>query len=279
MEAAEQNVRSLRGTFKPISGLAKHLGGMDKIVPKFSEAAESARGWKAAHDSLKAELDAIRGGSPADGSTPSDPAAPPATEADSVDWELYAEVKKLATDSGEPWKAEQWLIEQVRKGERARVDHLLDERFAPLTAAQQKMQTAAKTEALFENLTNYTHDDGSPAFPELNDASAAYEIGRIWASMGLPAEAALTAQGAIAAIAVYRMRQPQARAGTAPTPTVPPPPPPVPTDAHAAAGLADGRPSSASVSDGGSPSAEAARIISGLRSVNQGSRAHLGFDP
>jgi hypothetical protein len=275
-DAIEQNFKSLRGTFKPVAGLARHLGGMDRIVPKFTEAAESARGWKAEHDRVKAELDAIR-----TGATPATPAADPAAaEADSIDWELYAEVQKLAADSGEPWKAEQWLIEQVRKADRAHVTKLLDERFAPLTAAQAKMQTAAKTEALFESLTQYTNDDGSPAFPELNDESAAYEIGRTWASLGLPAEAALSAQGAIAAIAVYRMRRPQAGPSLLPTTPTPPPSPATPTDTRSAAGLDDGRPSSASVpGNGATPSAEAARILAGLRSVNQGNRAHLGFDP
>ena len=284
-EAFEQNFKSMRGSFKPLMGIAKHLGGVDKIVPHLTQAAESARAWKAEADRLKAELDA-RGAQPA---TPgaakpqaasTAPDAAPATEADSVDWELYAEVKKLATQSGEPWKAEQWLIEQVRKGERARVEKMFEEKFAPITDAQQKLQFAAKTEKLVEHLSQFTMDDGSPAFPELRDEAASAEIGRLWVGLNLPPEAVLTPQGMIAAIGMYRMRsRSQARPATAPAPASALPPPPGPADTHAAADLGDGKPMPLSAGDGATPSAEAARIIAGLRAVNQGSRTHLGFEP
>lgn len=284
-EAFEQNYKSLRGNFKPLLGLAKHLGGVDKIAPHLTQATESARAWKAEADRLRAELDG-RTAQPAtpvaakpNAASPTAPDGKPATEADSVDWGLYAEVKKLANQSGEPWKAEQWLIEQVRKGERARVEKMLDERFAPITDAQSKLRAAAKTEALFENLAQYTLDDGSPAFPELSDEVAAREIGRLWVSLGLPPEAAMTPQGAIAAIATYRMRaRPQASPAPAPAPRTLPPAP-GPADTHAAADMGDGKPMLMSAGDGATPSAEAARIIAGLRAVNQGSRTHLGFEP
>lgn len=283
-EAFEQNFKSMRGSFKPLMGIAKHLGGVDKIVPHLTQAAESARAWKAEADRLKAELDG-RAAQPATTgaakpqAASTAPDAAPATEADSVDWELYAEVKKLANQSGEPWKAEQWLIEQVRKGERARVEKLLDEKFAPITEAQAKLQQSKKAVALFADLANYTLDDGSPAFPELSDENAAREIGSLWVQMGLPPEAALTPQGALAAIATYRMRsRSQARPASAPAPASALPPPPGPADTHAAADLSDGKPMPMSAGDG-TTSPEAARIIAGLRAVNQGSRTHLGFEP
>lgn len=285
-EAAEQNFRSLRGQFRPLQSLARSLGGVDKIQPIFVQAAESARGWKAEAERLSAELQQVRSGQPAQPQS-SPTAAPDATEATpaDVDWELYAEIKKLANDSGEPWKAEQWLINEVRKADRAHYESLLDERFAPIADAEQQAAVVSQTETLFSNLAEYVNADGSVAYPELHDEAASYAIGRMWASLGLPPEAALTPQGAIAAIAIYRMAkggsngsQAGSAAGARP---MTPAPPPTPTDAHAAAALGgDGRNMGLSIPDGanGSASAEAQRVLAGLRQANRGNRAVLGFD-
>ena len=94
--------------------------------------------------------------------------------------------------------------------------------------------------------------------------------------------------GAIAAVAVYRMAKTKgSQAGPAPVPgnvstpapATPPAPAPTATDALAAAALGDGRGSNASLPGDNAPSAEAARILAGLRSANSGNRATLGFDP
>lgn len=279
-EAAEQNFRSLRGQFKPLQSVAKQVGGVDKIPTVLRQAAESARGWKAAYDQLKAEQDASRGTSPAGISPPQSTQSSPGADesADGVDWELYAEIKKLATESGEPWKAEQWLIKETQKAERSRIDKLIAERMKPYDDAQAKAGIVAQTETLFRSLAEYTLSDGSSAYPELQDEQASYEVGRLWASLGLPPEAALTPQGALAAIALYRMAKPsesQAR------PDAPPTAPPTPsnTDVRAAADVTDGRQMVVSTPQPGGPSAEAARILSGLRQVNHGNHALLGFEP
>lgn len=294
-EAAEQNFRSLRGEHKPIMGLAKQLGGIDKIAPTLTRASESARAWKSHAESLEAELAAYRqGGQPAGRSAPAPAAAqaaPSSPEGEAaadagIDWALYAEIRKLANESGEPWKAEQWLIEETRKAERTRYEQLLDERLAPFDAERQKAGVVAQTEALFGQLAEFAFPDGSPAFPELHDESAAYEIGRLWASLGLPKEAAMTPQGAAAAIALYRMQ----RAGRPlPAPAQPaagphaaapaPPAPSAPSDAAAAAAVADGRTRQFELPGQGGHSAEAARILQGLRNTNAGNRSVLGFDP
>jgi hypothetical protein len=277
--AAEQNFKSLRGQFKPLQSLARSVGGVEQVVPKFAEAAASARGWKAEAERISAEL-AARNGQPAAAQS----AAPPAQPAEAsepaadVDWELYAEVKKLATERGEPWKAEQWLIEQVRASERSQMQQMLDQRFAPFEAQQQHAAVAAQTEQVFAALADYTNADGSLAFPELHDEAAAYEVGRLWADMGLPREHALSHRGAIAAIALYRMtKQPRSQARTA-APTPPQAPSPPPADTQSAASLTDGRPTVASVSGNGSQSAEAQRILAALRSTHSPNRAVLGFD-
>lgn len=284
-ELAEQNFRSLRGQFKPVTTLAQQLGGMEKIVPEFHRAAESARGWKAEAERLTAELTTLRG-QPANPTPPSTP-SPDAPAADAaaadVDWDLYAEVERLATESGEPWKAKQWLIEQVRKADEARYQRMLDERLAPLDEQQRQADLEASTATLFGSLQGYTLADGSLAFPELHDEASAEQVARLWATSGLPAEAALTPQGAIAAVALYRMlagkpATPQASSAPAAAPAAPPAPP-APTDAHAAAGLDDGRPTVASVPGNGSaPSPEATRILAALRQSRTGARAHLGFE-
>lgn len=285
---AEQAHRTLQGHFKPLMSIARSLGGIDKIVPHLRSAADSARGWQAEAQRLAAELTQYQNGTaqPAASPAPSNDSAP-ASEGESpagVDWELYAEIRRLANEKGEPWKAEQWLMEQVQAAERTRYERLLDERLSPFTAAQEKAATVKQTESLFGQMATYQNADGTPAFPELHDESAAYEVGRIWASLGLPAEAAMTPQGALAAIAMYRMTK-QARgassdtARTVSTPVPPAPPAPAaPSDAAAAAGVDYGRTRPVSARGPEGQSAEAARILMGLRSVTTGSRNHLGFD-
>lgn len=284
-EAAEQNFKSLRGQFKPLTQLAKSLGGIDKIPATLTRAAESARGWEARAKHLQAELDSYRQGSqPAQQQhdAPDTTHGEPAEAEAGVDWALYAEIQKLAHESGEPWKAEQWLINETQKAERARYEQLLEDRLAPYDQERQRAGVVTQTEALFGQLAEYAYPDGSPAFPELHDESAAYEIGRLWVSLGLPREAAMTPSGAAAAVALYRMQ----RAGrpltvpaqpAAPT-AVDPRAPAAPTDAAAAAALADGRTSQFELPGQGGPSAEAARILAGLRSTNAGNRSVLGFD-
>ena len=283
-EAAEQNFKSLRGQHKPILALAKQVGGVDKIAPTFASAAESARGWKAEADRLRAELAGRQPAQPAV-ATPPTTTQPTKTADDvaDVDWELYAEVKKLATERNEPWKAEQWLITQVRKLDQQRIDKMLDERDAPQKAQRARDAQAAQTETLFASLADYTHEDGSPAFPELSDEAAAFEVGRMWASLGLPPAHALTPQGAIAAIALYRMSRPKESQAKVAAPAPPPSPsaPAQPTDTLSAAELVDGRPTVASVPGNGAttPSAEAARIIAALRSSTSPRSSMLGFEP
>lgn len=280
--AAEQNFKSLRGQFKPIQALAKHLGGVDKIATTLSSAAESARAWKAHAESLQAELDGRGARQPAVSDAPSGTDA--ASAAEGIDWNLYAEVRRLANEKGEPWAAEQWLIEKVREVDAARYQKMLDERLAPLDAQQEAAATEAQTGELFGTIMGYTNSDGSPAFPELANPDAAFKIGRLWASLGLPREFALTPQGAMAAIALHRMVEAygsQARpSAAAPQAPVAPaaPTPSAPTDTQAAASLDGGRPRVMDIAGGQGVSPEAARILQGLRQAQAGGRAKLGFD-
>jgi hypothetical protein len=278
--AAEQNVRTLRGQFKPVQSLARSLGGVDKIVPQFQQAAESARGWKAEAEAVRAELEALRSGAqPATA-----PAATQEGAEEGIDWTLYAEIEKLAAESGEPWKARKWLAEQQEKVVNDRLQRALDERLRPLADAEAHAATVAQTETLFSSLAEYTNSDGSTAFPELHDERSAYEVGRLWQSLGLPAESALTQQGAIAAIAIYRMAKGNRSQAGVPQPTPAPhqrrlPAAPGPTDTLSAAVIDEGQVRTLSAPGGNAPSAEAQRILAGLRNTHQGNRAVLGFEP
>lgn len=297
-EAAEQNFRSLRGQFKPLQALAKDLGGMERILPTLKSAADSARSWQAEAQRLQAELAAVRA-APAAAPSPSTPTAPAPDAADpsaaqdtqpsteDVDWELYAEIKRVATESGEPWKAEQWLINETRRIEQSKVEKLLDERLAPFREAQAREAVLSQTETLWSSLAEYVNTaDGSPAFPELQDSESAFKIGRTWAQMGLPPEFALTPNGAIAAIALYRMMSAAGASqgsppnGSVASPPAPPTPSPSQANATAAAELDGGRPvPTAPPQPLAGVSAEAARIKAGLRQAHaNASRGHLGFD-
>lgn len=284
IEAVEQNVKSLRGQFKPLQAKAAQA---DHFRAQLGQAAESARAWKAEADRLNAELQG-RGGSQPQPATPGD--GPNGAEGDTpgVDWELYAEIERIANEKGEGWRARQWLQEQTDKVTEARVQRMLDKQLEPVQSATAKAALAEHTEKLFANLATYTTSDGSPAFPELSDESAAYEVGRIWASMGLPRAAALSPQGAIAAIAMYRMAKAASQgkpAASTPAPGIAPgaeaPASMLPTDISSAATMDDGRPSVArpGAVAGTGPSAEAAAILQGLRASRSTQANRLGFEP
>lgn len=271
-EKAEQNFKSLRGQFKPL------VERVTQAETHLAKAAESARGWKAEHDRIAAELEAYRTGKASPQSQPAESQTPEAS-AEGIDWDLYAEIHRLATEKGEPWKAEQWLVKEQQKIFEARLAAMRDEVTLPQRTAEVHAAIGQQTEALFTSLADYVNPDGSPAYPELSDPQAAYQIGRFWTSMGLPPESALTPQGAIAAIGLYRMAA--GSQGSAATPAPPPPPPPTPppdtTPAVAAAGLVGGRPSVVPA-NGNSTSPEAARIIAGLKQATL-TRPGLGFEP
>lgn len=284
-EAAEQNFRSLRGQYKPLQALGKQLGGMDRIPSTLSEAALSAREWKAAHDRVSAELASIRAGQPAQQQS-SQPQSPTpveqaAAESDAdVDWDLYAEIKSLATESGKPWEAERWLINQVREQERKRVESLMDDKLMPFHEARARAEVVSQTDRLFSSLAEQQLADGSVAFPELRDEEQAFEVGKIWASMGLDPQAALTPAGAIAAIALYRMfggSASQDGAAVSDASQVAQAAP-QPTQAQVAAGLDGGRPTPTAPTEAVGISAEAARLKAALRQAhNITGRGHLGF--
>jgi hypothetical protein len=272
---AEQRHRSLEGQFKP---LTEKVRAMEETA---HTAAHSANAWKARADQLEAELASVReGGGPQ--SQPAGTQEPAGDPADSIDWELYAEIRKRYDEMGEPWRAEAWLQQKQQAIWDKKQEALREELTRPFREAEARKQVAAQTDQLFSSLAEYVNSDGSPSFPELRDPEAAYMVGRFWTSMGLPTDYALTPQGAIAAVAMYRMAGGKTAASLiapvsqgSPTPAPPAPP----SDAAAAASLAGGRPDvtpTAPATPGTPEEAFAAGIKSRLRKTEL-TRKGLGF--
>lgn len=274
----EQKYKSLQGQFKPVMGLAKALGGIDQITPKFQQAVNVANDWKAKAEALEAELAAVKGET-AKPSKPVDTSA----ETEGFNWELWKQIKKIANESGTPEDAEaaeKWHAKESERVIQARVDKLLSERLKPFEEEKAADQTYAQYEQSFGELAGIKDASGKLAYPELSDPAQAYEVGKLWAAMDLPPEHAMTPKGALASVALYRMVRSYAGSQDASTTT----PSEVigegePTDTAAAAALSDGRPTVIKGANG-AVSNEAANIVASLRSMNAGTkdRTHLGFE-
>lgn len=278
--AFEKNFKTLRGNFKPLQVVAKQVGGIEQVVPTLMKAAESARTWEAEAKRLSAELETARSGQPALPNKGENVPNKGTDAPESINEELYAEIRRLAIESGEPWKAQEWLTGETNRLLEARMQKMLDERFKPLVDEQEYQNAMEKTGELFGSLADLRQSDGSVAYPELHDPVQARNVGLLWRRMGLPPEHALTHAGAIAAIGLHRMVNAGLRGSQAASPQAiasPAGEAPV-TDGGAAASLTDGR-TPVVHSGNGAVSNEAAAILSALRQTNNtGKRAVLGFD-
>lgn len=196
-EKAEQSFKTLRGQYKALDSRARERDA----------AAHSASAWKAEHDRVAAELQALKQGkaAPSNEATP-EQSAPKAGE--SIDWALFAEIQKVAAERGDPGFANRWLAEQQEAVIQARIEKAINERLekelAPVKEAEQIRYVENHTSNLFASMAEYVTDDGSPAFPELQNEEQAADVGRLWHSLGLPPEQALTPQGAMSAVLMYR---------------------------------------------------------------------------
>lgn len=241
-EAAEQNLRSLRGQFK----------GLTEKASERDSAAHSARAWKAEYDRLAGELAALKQSGPAN----PDPTPQPG-KGEGIDWDLYAEIRRLANEAGEPWKAEKWLTEETAKVAEARFQRMLDEATESTREREAAEQLAAQTAELFNGLTGLALSDGSPAYPELADPRTAYEVGKTAKQYNMDPDYVLTPAGAAAATLLYRALKGTApKTSSAPKPAAPTPHPALDADAI----VDDGRPEPI----GGEPSTPAQRLHAAL---------------
>lgn len=266
---AEHYVRSMEGRYKPIQEAATRDGA------QLVKAAESARGWHSEAQRLAARVAELEagGGNP----TPAAESAPTG-----IDWGLYAEIAKVAAEAGEPWKAQQWLQEQTdtlrtRDAEtlRQEIARLRDEAIeGPQREAAERAQLVQTADALVNSMAAHENPDGSPAFPEFRDGEQAREIGKLWQSLGLDSQIALTPGGAVAAVGLYRLAKSMNAAPTAPPQTLVALPDPA---AEAAAGLDGGRPLMPAASGRSSLDPSVARLVAGLKS-RELFKPGLGFD-
>jgi len=268
-EAAEHEYKSLTGKLQPTQRkLAETEGTLVK-------AAESARGWHSEAQRLAARVAELEagGGNPA----PQPETAP----AKGIDWDLYAEISKVAQEAGEPWKAQKWLQDQIDTQRAADIAALREEAIeSPRREAEQRAQLESAANTLVESMAAHTNPDGSAAFPEFRDGATAREVGALWQSLGLDPQLALTPGGAVAAVALYRMARgmdgavaaPPAASPTPAQPAVPPSP-----AAEAAAALDGGRPLAPAAIGSRHMDPAVARLVAGLKNT-QLIRPGLGFE-
>jgi hypothetical protein len=269
-EAAEHEYKSLTGKLQPTQRkLAETEGTLVK-------AAESARGWHSEAQRLQARVAELERGGNASASTEQTQA--PAEPAKGIDWDLYAEISKVAQEAGEPWKAQKWLQDQIDAQRTADIAALREEAIEnPRREAEQRAQLESTANTLVESMAAHTNPDGSAAFPEFRDGAQARAVGALWQSLGLDPQIALTPGGAVAAVALYRMARgmdaPSAPAAQLPTPAQPTPPS---MAAEAAAALDGGRPLAPAAVGSRHMDPEVARLVAGLKQ-RELVRPGLGF--
>ena len=254
--AAEQHYKSLEGRFEPIQRKATEYEG------KLVKAAESARGWHAEAQRLQAELEQLRAGK----SAPEAAAAP--ADAPGIDWALFAEINRVASEAGTPEKAQQWLVEQMEAVRKADFERWRNEFETPFREREMNERADAErarmADAVVADFSSMTNPDGTPAFPEAADGETMRAVGELWSSLGLDPDFPLQSRANFAVtIALYRMAT--GMRPSDPAPTVPPPPDPA---ALAAAGLEGGRPSLPAAGSRRELEPGVARIVAGLRDTN-----------
>lgn len=270
-EAAEHWVKSMEGRYKPIQQKAT------ESEAELQKAAFSAREWQRValeREARIAELEKAGGGNP----TPETPG-----ETKGIDWDLFAEISKVANEAGEPWKAQRWLQEQYdslraadREALRAEIARLHDEAVeAPQREAAARAELEQTADTLAISMQGHKNPDGSPTFPEFHDGEQARAVGELWRSLDLPPELALTPGGAVAAVALYRLARAMDGAQPAASSAAAPPPPDL--AAAAAAGLEGGRPLMPAATPRRELDPSVARLVAGLKNTEL-LRPGLGFE-
>ena len=258
-EHAEQTFRSLRGMFKPLKEvLGENPGEWATKVQELRGGAQVARerdsyrdayvAWRqdaSAKEARIAELEnALRSGgaqagqhrqvSPAAGAQP---AAGQATDVESVlngiDMDAY---EAIAVQGGLP-AAGRYLTQQILT---AVTQQLLpaykaefEQKLRPFEDAAVGRQVAEQAVNVFQQVAELRDvATGEMQFPELQDEQTASEVARLWTQSGLPAEHAMTPQGVIQAVGLYRMLKP--RPAAPPPALMSPPRQAVPTPGPAA---------------------------------------------
>lgn len=225
-EAAEQNIRSLRGMFKPLQEkLAKTeqdreygYEGMRRyeqiVSSKDARIAELENQLRSGGATGTQQLPSGQDGQPAAGGEMDDVLSGidgQAFEQVAVQYGLPTAVKLLAKQ----------IMQANEKIVQARVEATRQELMAqvePFAQSEQQRQVLAGLQQTHSEITSLKLTNGQPAFPELSDPSTARAVGKVWKDFGNNPADALTPRGMVMAVALYRQVtgwQPQ------PTPVVP----------------------------------------------------------
>jgi hypothetical protein len=208
--AVEQMYRSLQGMHDPI---AKKLSQTEKDRDYGYEAANK---WEQAAREARAELEQFKktGGRVAPTAQDAGPGESKLDLTSLVDGINYDAFEAIAHDpKGGTRVAGQYLTSQILNTVLSKIvpavrAELLQE-FSPVKQAYQQTaeqaQTANAVQQTIDAVANYQTLDGKPAFPELLDEQALVEVAQTWRESGLPPQAALTPQGLINAIGLYRL--------------------------------------------------------------------------
>jgi len=198
----EQAHRSLQGQFKSLK---------DDRDYGFS----AANGWKAEADRLRAEVEALKGGTPAGGQAvqqnPVSTQRGQSLDVDAlvsgIDMDAF---ERHAATSGLP-QAGKYLVSETLRAVMEKVLPAVRAEFQqglqPFQDRAQEAEVLQTVNTLVSGVGQLQMLDGAPAFPELNDPEKLHEIGLVWRDAGLPPEAALTRQGLISAVALYRLQK------------------------------------------------------------------------
>ncbi len=195
-EKAEQSFQTLRGQFRSMDQRVQDAVG------HANRAVDAAVSWQRYAQELEAKV-----GSPA-AASPQNPAQPAADAG--VDWGLY---QTLVENHGEV-VANIWLNQQNERIVDARVSSAIEKAMGPILPVIQEQQTRTNLVNLFTGVAaSVDPATGSPAYPELNDASSAEAIMLLLSKIGLTPEQAMTPMGVHLAVAFYRDQVSRSRPG------------------------------------------------------------------
>jgi len=195
---AEQNFRTLRGMYKSLEDSAKTNES-------------KASGWYTEAQRLAKRVSELE----AHGATtkPTAPAGNGKTDESqsSINWDLYAEIRKAADEARKPHEADRWLAEEMervmelrRQKDREELRSEFEKSLMPVREMQEYNEQVSKADEAINSLSALPGPDGKPLYPELQNPQEIEAIGQVWTSAGFPLDMILTQQGTALAVLLYR---------------------------------------------------------------------------
>jgi hypothetical protein len=232
-EKAEQSIKSLKGMFKPLTQ------ERDFERQRADEAVNSAVKWR----EYALHLEQGQGQqtpSPAPQGTPAPAGDQKVAGVDlakileNVDGNMFEKIAK-DPDKGLPIAGRYLaasvidaVVNELLPQYRQQILDEVNKGIDPLREQQAFNDAAESVKDMFVSARGLRLNDGSQAFPELEDPETAFRIAETWRNLDLPAEVAMTPKGLMQAIATYRLYHgaPQPKSEPQPTPQPTPQAPP-----------------------------------------------------